>query len=97
MSGSSTSLSNQQKQPDPGTSSAHVPVGKLNDRVDQLALVQSTLQNGATPTFFAGISMILAQMQTQDEHSDVILTISSSIGSLVCSACSKMASGIAKT
>ena len=48
MSGSSTSLSNQQKQPDPGTSSAHVPVGKINDRVDQLALVQSTLQNGAT-------------------------------------------------
>ena len=46
-----------------------------------LPLVQSTLQNGA-PSLVTGFAMIIAQMQTQAIHPDVVLTITISIGSL---------------
>ena len=61
------------------TSSA---VGEIGGRNDQLALVQNTLQNGATPTMIAGFAMIIAQMQAQADSPDVHLTITSSIGPL---------------
>ena len=66
-----------------GTSTS---VGEVNGRVDQLALVQQALQDGATPTIIAGFAMILAQMQAQAAHPEVVLTITSSIGPLGCSA-----------
>ena len=51
--------------------------------VDQLALVQNTLRNGATPTVVASIAMLIAQMQEQTDYPDLVLTVSSDIGSLV--------------
>ena len=57
-------------------------MGETIGRVDELALVQQTLQSGATPTMIAGFAMIIAQMQSQATHPDVLLTITSSIGSL---------------
>ena len=57
-------------------------VGEVNGRVDQLALVQQALQDGATHTKIAGFAMILAQMQAQAAHPEVLLTITSSIGPL---------------
>ena len=57
-------------------------VGEVNGRVDQLALVQQALQDGATPTIIAGFAMILAQMQGQAAHPEVLLTITGSIGPL---------------
>ena len=77
-----TSRSTQQRPPEPRATSATAFEGEINGRVDQLALEQSTLQNGATPTMVTGFAMIIAQMQTQTAHPDVVLTISSSIGSL---------------
>ena len=82
----STSRSNQLRLPEPGTSSTSAPIGEINRRVDQLTLVQSTLQNGATPTLVAGIAMIIEGMQTQAEHSEVVLTVWSRVGLLVRSA-----------
>ena len=58
------------------------PIGKVNGRVNQLALVQETLQNGATPTTIAAFAMIIAQMQAQATYPEVPLTITSSIGPL---------------
>ena len=58
------------------TASTLTSVGEVNGRVDQLALVQQALQDGATPT------MIVAQMQAQAAHPEVLLTITSSIGPL---------------
>ena len=57
-------------------------MGEVNGRVDQLALVQQALQDGATPTMITGIAMIVAQMQAQATHPEVLLTITSSIGPL---------------
>ena len=64
------------------TTSTPTSVGEVNGRVDQLALVQQALQDGATPTMIAGFAMIIAQMQAQAAHSKVLLTITSSIGPL---------------
>ena len=57
-------------------------VGEVNGRVDQLALVQQALQDGSTPTMIAGFAMIVAQMQAQAAHPEVLLTITTSIGPL---------------
>ena len=57
-------------------------MGEVNGRVDQLALVQLALQDGATPTMITGFAMIVAQMQAQATHPEVLLTITSSIGPL---------------
>ena len=64
------------------TSTTTPPVGEIDGRVDHLALVQQTLQNGVTPTRIAGFAMVIAQMQSQAAHPDVLLNITSSIGSL---------------
>ena len=52
-------------------------ISEIDRRVDQLALVQDTLLNGATPTMIAGFAMIIAQIQAQ---ADVSLTITSRVG-----------------
>ena len=57
-------------------------MGEVNGRVDQLALVQQALQDGATPTMITGFAMIVPQMQAQATHPEVLLTITSSIGPL---------------
>ena len=55
-------------------------MSEIDGRVDQLALVQDTLLNGATPTPIAGFAMIIAQIQAQATYSDVSLTITSRVG-----------------
>ena len=55
-------------------------MSEIDGRVDQLALVQDTLLNGATPTMIAGFAMIIAQIQAQATYSDVSLTITSRVG-----------------
>ena len=57
-------------------------MGEVNGRVEQLALVQQALQDGATPTMITGFAMIVAQMQAQATHPEVLLIITSSIGPL---------------
>ena len=55
-------------------------MSEIDCRVDQLALVQDTLLNGATPTMIAGFAMIIAEIQAQATYSDVSLTIISRVG-----------------
>ena len=55
-------------------------MSEIDGRVDQIALVQDTLLNGATPTMIAGFAMIIAQIQAQATYSDVSLTITSRVG-----------------
>ena len=65
----------------PSTRSDPPPMmSEIDGRVDQLALVQDTLLNGATPTMIAGFAMIIAQIQAQAEYPDVSLTITSRVG-----------------
>ena len=71
-----------QRVPEPAPANATSPVGEINGRVNQLTLVQHTLQYGANPTMIAGIAMIIVQMQSQAAYPDVQLTLTSSIGSL---------------
>ena len=77
----SNQTTNLQQLHEPGTSSATPSPGEINGLVDQVALVQNTLQTGATPTLVACIAMFIAQMQAQCDHPDLVLTISSGIGS----------------
>ena len=58
---------------EPAPTSTTSSVGEIDGRVDKLALVQQTLRNGATPTMIAGFAMIIAQMQLQAAHPDVLL------------------------
>ena len=58
-----TSRPTQQRAPERGATSAPTSTREINGRVDQLVLVQSTLQNGATPTLVAGFAMIIAQIK----------------------------------
>ena len=75
---------NSQQNPQSRTHSSNTlqSMGEINGRVDQLALVQQALQDGATPTMIGGFAMIVAQMQAQATHPEVLLTITSSIGPL---------------
>ena len=73
---------NAQRAQDPARTNISSAVGEIGGRVDQLALVQNTLQNGATPTMIAGFAMIIAQMQAQADYPAVHLTITSCIGPL---------------
>ena len=66
--------------PNTASTSTTSIIGEVNGRVDQLALVQDALQNGATPTMIAGFAMIITQMQAQAAYPEVLLTITSSIG-----------------
>ena len=75
-------LSSRHPTPEQTSAITIPPVSEIGGRVDQLALVKQTLQNGATPTMIAGFAMIIAQIQLQATHPDVLLTITSSIGSL---------------
>ena len=68
--------------PNTASTSTTSIIGEVNGRVDQLALVQEALQNGATPTMIAGFAMIITQMQAQAAYPEVLLTITSSIGPL---------------
>ena len=74
---------NRRQLPEHGTSSATTSLGEITGRVVQLALVQSTLQNRATPTLVAGIAISIAQLQAQTDYQDLVLTVFSGIGSLV--------------
>ena len=82
MSAPSNQQHSRQQAPEQTSTSTIPPLGEIGGRVDQLALVQQTLQNVATSTMIAGFAMIITQMQSQATHSDVLLTITSSIGSL---------------
>ena len=73
---------NAQRAQDPARTNISSAVGEIGGLVDQLALLQNTLQNGATPTMIAGFAMIIAQMQAQADYPAVHLTITSSIGPL---------------
>ena len=65
----------------PSTVSDAPPMmSEIDGRIDQLALVQDTILNGATPTMITGFAMIIAQIQAQAEYSDVSLTITSRVG-----------------
>ena len=68
--------------PNTASTSTTSTIGEVNGRVDQIALVQDALQNGASPTMIAGFAMIIAQMQAQAAYPEVLLTITSSIGPL---------------
>ena len=57
----SNQTTNGRQLPQPGTSSAAPSPGEINSRVDQLAVVENTLENEATPTLVAGIAMLIAQ------------------------------------
>ena len=72
----------RQRAPNSNTTSTTSPIGEVNGRVDQLALVQHALQNGATPTMIAGLAIVIVQMQAQAAYPDVLLTITSRIGPL---------------
>ena len=73
---------NAQRAQNPARTNTSSTVGEIGGRVDRLALLQNTLQNGATPTMIAGFAMIIAQMQDQADYPEVRLTITSSIGPL---------------
>ena len=78
-----TSQQNQrQRAANSSANRTPLSVGEVNGRVDQLALVQQALQEGATPTMIAGFAMITPQMQAQAAHPEILLTITSSIGPL---------------
>ena len=64
-----------------GNLSTSAPVGEINGRIDQVALVERTLRNGAIPTLVARMAILVAHMQTQIDHPDLVLTITSGIGS----------------
>ena len=89
--------SQQNPQPRMPPTNTLPPVGEVNGRIDQLALVQQALQDGATPTMIAGFAMIVTQMQAQAVHPEVLLIITSSIGRLSVPLPSAMAFGMVMT
>ena len=82
MPASSNVQNSRQRAPETAPTSSTSSIGEIDGRVDQLALVQQTLHNGATLTMIAGFPMIMGQMESQAAQTDVLLTITSSIGSL---------------
>ena len=70
---------NAQRAQNPARATTSPAVGEIGGRVDQQALVQNTLQNGAIPTMIAGFAMIIAHTQVQADNPDVHLTITSSV------------------
>ena len=67
--------------PESGNPTTSASVGEIDGRLDQNALVERTLRNGATPTLVAGMAMLTAQMQAQIYHPDLVLTVTSGIDS----------------
>ena len=74
---------NQLQLPEVGNPTTTASVGEIYARIDQVALVERTLRNGATPKLVAGMAMLMAQMQAQIDHLDLVLTITSGICSLI--------------
>ena len=60
----------RQQLPEPGHPPLSAPVGEIDGKVNQVALVERTLCNGTTPTLVARIAMLIARMQTQADHPD---------------------------
>ena len=64
-----------------GNPTTSAPVGEIYGWINQVALVEQSLRNSATPTLVARMAMLIAQMQAQIDHPDVLSTITSGIGS----------------
>ena len=77
----STSQSSQNQSATPLAPVPSLPVDEAQATIDQLGLVQSTLQEGAPPTLVTGMTMLIAQMQSLEMHPDFTLSISVGIGS----------------
>ena len=77
----STSQSSQNQSATLPAPVPSLPVDRAQATVDQLGLVQSTLQEGAPPTLVTGMTMLIAQMQSLEMHPDFTLSISVGIGS----------------
>ena len=58
-----------------------LPVEESQTRIDQLGLVQSTLQEAPSPSLVTGLAILIAQMQSLEIHPDFTLSISIGIGS----------------
>ena len=58
-----------------------LPVEESQTRIDQLVLVQSTLQETPSPSLVTGMAILIAQMQSLEIHPDFTLSISIGIGS----------------
>ena len=58
-----------------------LPVQESQTRIDQLGLVQSTLQEDPSPSLVTGMAILIAQMQSLEIHPDFTLSISIGIGS----------------
>ena len=58
-----------------------LPVEESRTRIDQLGLVQSTLQEAPSPSLVTGMAILIAQMQSLEIHPDFTLSISIGIGS----------------
>ena len=86
VSNSPDSTSNDDQTRAPATAAPEPPVSSLHvkdphGRVDQLGLVQSQLQSGASPTLVTGMAMLITQMQSLETHPDFVLSFSVRIGS----------------
>ena len=80
----STSRMDQSQPPTIATQETPVsslPVEESQTRIDQLGLVQSTLQEAPSPSLVTGIAILIAQMQSLEIHPDFTLSISIGIGS----------------
>ena len=58
-----------------------LPVEESQTKIDQLGLVQSTLQEAPSPSLVTGIAILIAQMQSLEIHPDFTLSLSIGIGS----------------
>ena len=80
----STSRMDQSQPPTIATQETPVsslPVEESQTRIDQLGLVQSTLQEAPSPSLVTGMAILIAQMQSLKIHPDFTLSISIGIGS----------------
>ena len=80
----STSRMDQSQPPTIATQEALVSslsVEESQTRIDQLGLVQSTLQEAPSPSLVTGMAILIAQMQSLEIHPDFTLSISIGIGS----------------
>ena len=78
----SQARNNEMQLPESRNPTSSASVSEIDGRIDQVALVERTLRDGAIPTLVAGMAMQIAQMQLQIDHLDMVLTVTSGIGSL---------------
>ena len=81
VSSSPASTSHDEQTRAPATAAPEPPVSSLpvedpHGRVDQLGIVQSQLQSGASPTIVTGMAMLNAQMQSLEAQPDFLLSFS---------------------